>query len=397
MIKKISAIILALVLCLSVVVVPASALESGKEVGYRIELDKEYYSAGDTVTVKLYLDADETKEYGTGAVVFGMSSAVFSTTDNAVATVKASSTGNAAFESFYKLTTASTWSWQTNTTILNNIKTNNTDNENALFDQYLKIVIARNTSGSHDNAGLNTNGLPGADINAETDPFITFQLKVRDDVADGTVINVGVPTGPMAKNYTYMNYYSDPGNSNKVTKTTTATSEVTFSTTSQIGEAVTELSVVPMKQQIKNNADGSFNYRIIAELDNMWEVFADTADVLGEDDGLYISEAGFIYNRNTTEETAKIDVDKALTQINGGTVTYGQVDENGRNLQHQKSAYIQTNYENTVAMACVVYNIPAEDANQYLSVLAYIKYVQGGVEKVAYCDAYTGTFTLYNA
>lgn len=396
MIKKIGAILLALVLCLGVVVVPASAYElaSSSEIAYVVELDKENYSAGEYVTVNLYLYGKEGLEFGTGAILIAMNSDVFDMSENAVADIKETATSGDAMASWYKDFSAASVAWVTQATVITNVTNSNTAEENAMYNQYLKIGLAKNTSGTHANVAGNKNGLPAEDINADSDagiPFVSFKLKLKDDLADGTAVNVGITTGSMTKNQTYVNYYKNPGVATTVVKTKTATSEVTSSTTSTIGAAVTPLTVVPMKQQIKYNDNGSFNYRIIAELDNFWDIFENAEDAIGPngtladgttgaDDGLYIKEAGFIYNRG-----AAVDTTKALAQINAGSGEYLQ----------QSRAYVSTNYNGKVAMACVVYNIPADEATDTLSVLAYIKYVQDGEEKVAYCDAYTGTFTLY--
>lgn len=393
MIKKISAIVLALVLCLSVVVMPASAytLGSGSEVAYEIRLDKDSYSAGDTVKISLFLYGKEGLEFGTGAIVIGMNSAVFAGTETP-ADIQASSTSGDAMASWYKDASAATWAWQTNETILTNIANGNTAEENAMFDQYLKIVLAKNASGSHANIGSNKNGIPTEDINADSEAgvaFFSIQLKLNDDIPDGTAINVGIPTGSMPKNYTYMNYYKTPGASTKVVKTTAATSEIVNSTTAKIGAAeVPGLTVAGLKQQIKpgTKEDGTFSYRVFADLTNFVDIFGDIAGAKGADDNTYITEAGFIYNKG-----AAVDEDLAYAQVTGGEVTYS-----GKNWQ--RSAYISsTAVSGKYVMACVVYDIPDADAGETLSVLAYVKYVQNGVEKVAYCDAYTGTFeTLYN-
>ena len=237
MVKKISAIFLALVLCLSVMVVPVSAYElaSGSRIAYVVTTDKEYYSAGETVTINLYMYGDASLQYAAGAVVFGCHSDVFDQSENDAADVKASATTGETAGTFYKHFEEQTWAWQTNTTIYNNIVTNNTDEENELFDQFIKVAIARQgtSTGTHANSQNTKLGYPGSDMNAESEagiPFVSFQLKLRDDLADGTKVNVGIPTGPMAKNYTYINVFSDPGNATTVTKTSQSDSEVVWAT-----------------------------------------------------------------------------------------------------------------------------------------------------------------------
>lgn len=390
MIKKISALALALVLCLSVVVIPASAYElaSGTEVAYIVELDKEYYAAGETATVNIYLYGKEDLEFGTGAIVIGMNSAVFDMDENDVATIKENGSSGDAMASWYKDVSNASWAWQTNATILTNIENNNTAEENKMFDQYLKITLAKNTSGSHANIGSNKNGIPTEDINADSDagiPFISIQLKVRDDVEDGTAINVGIPTGPMAKNYTYMNYYKNPGSATTVVKTKPSTSEVVFSTTATVGSGaveVTPLSVSYWKDQIRfdKNANtgayaGTFDYRILATIDNFDEVIGTDYDK--------VINVGFIFNKGSA-----IDEAAAKAQVESGSGSYSYYD----------NCYVSTLYQGkTYVFACLVNDIPDADKGTVLSAMAYVVYEIDGVTYYAYSDVQTSDFTgLYN-
>lgn len=399
MIKKISAIVLALVLCLSVVVVPVSAydytLASGSEVAYIVELDKEYYSAGDTVTVNIYLYGKEGLEFGTGALVIGMNSAIFDMSENDVANIKETGVGGDAMASWYKDVPNASWAWQTNATILNNISANNTEEENAMFDQYLKITLAKNTSGTHENIGSNKNGIPTEDINADTDagiPFIQIQLKVRDDVADGTAVNVGIPTGPMAKNYTYMNYYKNPGSATTVVKTTAATSEVVFSTTAKIGEEPAEIIPLQLshwKNQIRFDTykdgtySGTFDGRILMSIDNFDEVFETVANAETK-----VIDAGFIFAKSTNGTA--MDAATAQAQVEGGAATYSQV----------KNAFVSTAFsEKDYVMSCMIENVKdADKATVSLSAMAYVVYTDAnGKTAYAYSPVVTSTFEeLYN-
>lgn len=405
MIKKISAILLALVLCLSVVVVPASAaVELGDaQIAFALEWDKEYYSAGDTATLSIYVDAADDLSLATGAITIGLNSATINMADNPIADVKANSTTSDVFASFYKTAEVNT-AWFTTATLMSKLTAANTAEENEKYDTYLKFLIAKDSSGgSHENTGVNNAGFGGADFDP-TEPIVTYTFVIADGVADGTPVEAAITTGsysvtPVAQAQTSWKYYSQPGVKTTTANITAANFDASQAVaTATIGEAVvpaTPLSVAPLKTQIKYNdiytdSEGNevatFNYRIIAELDNFYDIYTDAADAADISDGNGIKEAGFIYNRGSA-----VDVDKAMDQINGGTVTYP-------GKQHQKSAYISmTAISGKVAMACVVYNIPDTDADETLSVLAYLKYVQDGEEKIAYCDAYTGTFTLYSS
>ena len=338
MIKKISAIVLALVLCLSVVVMPASAYSLGanSEVAYIVELDADKYSAGDTVWVNIYLYGKAGLEFGTGAIVIGMNSAVFDMDENVPDDVKANGTGGDAMASWYKDVPDASWAWQTNATVLSNIEANNTAEENAMFDQYLKITLAKNSSGSHPNVAGNKNGLPAEDINADSDagiPFISIPLKLKDDLADSTAINVGIPTGTMPKNYTYMNYYKNPGSATTVVKTTAATSEVVFSTTAQIGAATVPSPVVSRSAQIRFNgleAEGkkaNFDVRTRAAM-----TAADFTALCGADADAVnnIESVGFIYYDVTDgatfdKDTATEAIEKATANADGILVYNGYV------------------------------------------------------------------------
>lgn len=267
MIKKISAILLALVLCLSVVVVPASALGSDMLIGYTVEFDKESYSAGETATVNVYFEVADGYEWGTGALVIGFNSAVFSIDDNSNSDIAASASNNDAWGSFYVAADSSTWAWQEGTTALDKVKTNivsnNSDNENALYDQFLKVVINRDLNASHDNAALKNNGLPSEDINGDTNPFVSFQLVVSEDATDGTAVSAAVVSGAMAKNYCYMNYYKNPGSAQTVVKTTAAQSEI-VAASSTIGEPTATSIITNGKAGIRfeKNADDSYAEKI---------------------------------------------------------------------------------------------------------------------------------------
>jgi len=249
MIKKISAVILALVLCLSIVaVLPASALEAGKDYAFRVELDNSAYAAGAEVTVNVYLDVADGKEFGAGAICIGFNSAVFDPAENVANTVKGAATTNDVYASFYKPMASATWAWQ-NATVTAAINGANTAAEQALYDEYLMMNLARDMTASHANAANNKNGLPSADIQADTDPLISFKLKLKDGLADGTEINVGITTGAIAKNKTYIKYYSNPGNATTVANAAMDTAFMATSAT--VGTVVTGPAVAFSKAQVK--------------------------------------------------------------------------------------------------------------------------------------------------
>lgn len=387
MIKKIGAIVLALVLCLSVVVVPASALDESSYIGYEIVLDKDYYAAGETVVVSLYLHAKEGLEFGTGAIVIGCNSAVFDTAENVANDIKAGSAMSENAVTYYKDGPDVAWAWQSGT-VLNNIISNNSAEENAKFDQFLKFAVNKQGSnGSHEFATNTKRGYSSEELNADVEagiPFMTFELKLRDDIEDGTKIEIGVPEGPMAKNYTYMNYLKSPGTATTLVKTTADNSEVVWVTEAQIGEEPAEfvpLTVSYWKDQIRfdKKADGSyfgtFDYRILATIDNFDEVIGTDYDK--------VTDVGFIFNKGA----AIVEAD-AKAQVEGGAKTYSQVD----------NVYVSTAYQGeTYVISCLVNNIADADKGTTLSAMAYVEYVVDGVTYYAYSAVQTSTFTtLYN-
>lgn len=267
-----------------------------------------------------------------------------------------------------------------------------TADELALYDGGVMIQVGADTTlGANNKRGfLMTEGDDGVSIGQ-----ITMEFTVTGDeaaIAAGSK-NIIWPA-VIASSSQYIKY-TDGSSTPKQYATTNGDFAKNNILANMTVAPATPLSVAPLKTQIKYNdiytdGDGNevatFNYRIIAELDNFYDIYTDANDAADISDGNGITEAGFIYNRGSA-----VDVDKAMEQINGGTVTYP-------GKQHQKSAYISmTAISGKVAMACVVYNIPDTDAGETLSVLAYLKYVQDGEEKIAYCDAYTGTFTLYSS
>ncbi len=316
MVKKISAVILALVLCLSVVVMPASAagfaedytLPDGARIAFKVELDKEYYSAGDVATISVYAYADDDLEYGAGAISIGINTAVFNTTDNTKATIKASATSNDAYNTYYKSADTATWAIagsQANTN-MKKIYNNNTAEENEMYDAYVKLTIARNMSGDHENAAELNRGIYGSDINSDPAPLVTFQLTVAANVANGTAVNVGIPSGSYAAAaaQTYLNVFEDPGNATTATKTNADTTDASaLKTQATIGAAAKEYetSIVSFwKDQIKmeNDEYTSFSIRHLAQIEaSVWESTFGTDEDEQSEGKKNITDIGFIFQK----------------------------------------------------------------------------------------------------
>lgn len=331
MIKKISAVLLALVLCFSVVVLPVYAagfgsdykLADGKRLAYKVELDKEYYSAGDTVTVNVYLNVDSNTQIHTGSMAFGVSSAVFDTTTNAAATVKATATANDTYNSFYNDVAGLNWSWL-KTALITRVSAANTAEENAAYDQYLKVVFTRNTSGSHANANKNTAGLPGNDVNADKAPFFSFKLKVRDDVADGTPVRVAITSGTITSNpaQTAFKAFLDGATTN-VSPATTAYDVSEAVATATVGAPAPAGPVVTKaKSQVKMTATSAttvadeFSFRVISKIsDSDWDTYFKNTGVADATTD-YITAVGMVAYKGA----AAFDADTAKRVVAGESV-----------------------------------------------------------------------------
>ena len=299
MIKKISAIILALVLCLSVVVVPASALElaDGMNIAFELKWDKEYYNPGDTAYLQLYMKATDDMQLGTGTIVIGLNSAQIAQADNAVADMKAASYGSDLWNSFYRDNNNTTFSWLKATVANSKIVPNNTEAENATYDQYFKHTINRNTSdGTHENALDLKYGLPGADINAIDEPFFTYAFVVSKDAAVGTKLDASITSGTVKGAQTAFKYIKNPGVSTTASVAATAFDVSTAVASSTIGAAMEyEKSIVSYwKDQIRMDKDdySEFSIRHLAQISKKdWEANFGTTE---ESANATITDIGFI-------------------------------------------------------------------------------------------------------
>lgn len=258
MIKKISALVLALVICLSVVVVPVSAAEvelGDATLGFALEWDKESYKAGDIAYLSIYMDVADDVPIGAGTIAIGLDSAVFNQTDN----TKAVLNGNVTYAdellfSFYKSPMEnSQFSWLS-ATLTNKVIAANSADENNEFDHYLKFTLTRNTSGDHENAANQKDGLYGSEIDS-TQPMVTIGLVVSADVEPGTKVRAAITSGSLGLNgATAIKLYDDVGNSNSTeTIAATATSISKADTTETTGDVVIASIISPLSTQIRFN------------------------------------------------------------------------------------------------------------------------------------------------
>lgn len=366
MIKKISAIILALVLCLSVVVVPASALSDDKLIEYRVELDSDTYKAGDTVTVNLYINVADGYEWGAMTFVLGVSDVFVEPGENETASIKESSVSNDLVMSFYKDPAGQSWAWQTNATVLTNITGANTAEENAMYSDYLKFAFARSTSGSHEYANTSgtKNGLTADEINGETAPAISFDLTLRDDLEDGAEINVGVTSGSITK-YGFAAYYTQPGVKTTTYKVTAAESDFVVGNAT-IGSAKEyEASIVSYwKDQIKmdNSEYTSFSIRHLAQIEaSVWESTFGTDEDKDATGTKNITDIGFIFQKGDG-----FDKDAAANWLEAGATD--------DSFTKAKVNFVSTGMkEDYYVFSCTITNMSDPDAA--LSSLGYVVWV----------------------
>lgn len=319
MVKKISAIVLALVLCLSVAILPANAaagfdgsyvFAAGKTSAFRLELDQATYNPGETVTVSVYFRfADDVAEIKSSYLTFGVNSALFDKTNSANATITGA-TACPVWKTYWKDPTSSQWGW-CNDTIAGRINKANSETEKSKYDTYLRVSLAQDT----DRVTDTTHGVVASELNA-SQPLLTFKLKLRDDIAPGTAINIGMPSGAVtcAPAQTTVTVFTDPGNA--------TTGKPQANTTYDVSEAVASASiasagpvVAKSKAQIRMTKTGEnevapeFSYRVISKITKAdWDkYFSGTLDSDTELGGTYaIQKVGFV-----VAETANFVLDDA--------------------------------------------------------------------------------------
>lgn len=353
MIKKISAIVLALVLCLSVVVVPTSALDLGdKGVAFELKWDKDAYSAGETATLSIFMKVSEDYEIGTGSLLIGLNSAVINQTDNDAADIKDSMVASDLWTSFWKVPSNSA-AWLAST-VASKVTTANTAEEQALYDHYFKITISRDTSGSgsHENSTDLKRGLPGADFNALADagePILQLSFVVADGVADGTAINAGITSGSASCSpaQTAFKYIKTPGSAS-TTANVPAASFGTAIATATVGEATI---VNPLKGQMRYGATaGTYDVRALAVItgEDFTATFGSIADAKTK-----IKDIGFVFASGSNITAPSMEAVAALVEEGTAITGYKKVP-----ISQISTAISTGNY----VFSCIVTDIPAEAA-----------------------------------
>ena len=250
MVKKISAIFLALVLCLTALVVPVSALELGDaDIAFELKWDKEYYKGGDTATLYVYMDAADTLSLYTGSFAIAFDSDVISLEDNPAGFQSAEMAD--WFRAYYQEAADKT-SYLTAdkgkpfTAMYDACS----DDEKAIFDWALKFTAGRDGSGSHDNCANSKAGFGGEEFIAD-EPIITYTFKIADGVEDGTAVTAFIPASSATASpaQTAWKYYKNPGNA-----TTTGNVAATDIDVTQ-AVATATFGVEPCEEHTWNNGE----------------------------------------------------------------------------------------------------------------------------------------------
>lgn len=376
MVKKIGAIMLAFILCLSVAVLPASAagfdgsytFAAGKTSAFRIELDKATYKPGDTVTVSVYFRfANDAAEIKSSYLTFGVNSAVFDNTDTANATIT-TATACDVWESYWKTPTSSLWAWCASG-VTTRINKANTEVEKAKYDTYLRVSLAQDI----DKVTDKTHGVVAGDLN-NSQPLLTFKLKLRDGIAPGTAINIGMPSGAVtcAPAQTTVTLFTSPGSS--------TASKAQANTTYDVSEAVASASIAAagpalthagrqVKMDVAGGAvvSGTEQLRVVSSISNDdWNnYFANTTVAAATTKKLL--EVGIVATQGAFDMTAAQDAAKLGKGVHGdytvATTTY--IQNTGSDYRFGARIEYQTNVFDTTYVAFAKY-LNAEGAEAYV-------------------------------
>ena len=407
MVKKISALVLALVLCLSVVVVPASAgVDLGDDTfAIALEWDKSSYKAGDTAYLSVYADGADDLSFFTGTITFGVSSSVFDPAVHTTAYLKENTETADWFNSYYTAAADGAIS-QLAASVANNVTAANTAEEKALYDWYVKIGFAKNGSGWHENTSNTKDGFYGSDFNPD-EPLMVIAFTVREDVADGTAVRAAVTSGTFLKPTatapsTGIKYFKTPGSSTtkvNVSADAIAISQAdTMNTNGEvvIGEEVAASIVKPLRDgQIRFHKNGtayagSFDVRALAVISgaDFDATFTDIATAK-----TMISEIGFVFAQGANVTAPSMDAVKAL--VENGTAAAGYTKKTVN--------YISTSVdEGNYVFSCIATDIPDAEKNNSLVAVGYIAYTVDGETVYAYYPAaqtisFAGLFNTHYA
>ena len=389
MVKKISAIILALVLCLSVVMLPANAagfdesyvFADGKTSAFRLELDKSSYNKGDTVTVSVYLRlADEAAELKSSYLTFALNSALFDKTDAANATINTAVACD-TWEAYWKSPASSLWAW-VNATVTGRIQKAASAEEKALYDTYLRVSLAQDI----DKVTDTKHGVVAGDINAETAPLLTFSLKLRDDIPDGTTVNIAMSEAALKCTpvQTSLTFFTNPGNATTSKAAAAATYDVSAAVASATVGAVAPAAPVLTKasSQVKMTATSAstvadaFQFRVISSIsDADWNTYFANTGKAGATANA-ITNVGFVAYKGT----AGFNLDTAKAAV-AGTAADG--------YQVATTDYIQHADGTDAKFGCRI-DITSAETRSDVTYVAFAQYLDasGAAQVVFYETSY---------
>lgn len=368
MIKKIGAIVLALVLCMSVIVVPASAakVELGDaKIAFSLEWDKASYSAGETAYLSVYMTAADDLPLFTGSLVIGLNSAVISQADNPIATVSSNAVTGETFGSYWKNLSDGNIAWLA-TTVAPKVTAANTAEEQGLYDHYLKVGAAKYTYGTHPNAGNNKDGFYGSDFDPD-EPIVTIALVVAD-VPDGTPLNAAITSGSLTCTpvQTTWKYYTNPGNATTSANVAAAdfniSQAVATATVGEVGSSIIAHSYSQIRfrgigaTSTKDDYKDEFDVRTLATL-----TVEDTDDAVVKSK---IEEIGFIYYESNNDAAYSVETAKAVVEGTESNADYVRYDVK----------YLQSVGGGKYNFSCLIESIPDADKDNGVHVLGFVKY-----------------------
>lgn len=374
MVKKISAIMLALMLCLSVVVLPASAVEIADAptngMAVTLEWDQEYYMPGDEATLNVYLRVDE----NTDMLMTGYMVVAF---DNYIDPDSVSFTPSDLYDSIYK-DLNDNYTWMAST-LYSKITAKNTAEENAIYtSNYLRLSLGKNAGGSHENAANAKLGLPVSEINELEEAFFSITVTVSKDApATGVKLSAAMPSGLASlTTYSTMNYRLNGTTKNVKMASYDYSAAVAEAT---IGEAVAPSIVNPLKGQIRFHKDAagayanSFDVRALAVISgaDFDATFTDIATAK-----TMISEIGFVFATGSNVAAPSMDAVKGL--VENGTAAAGYTKKTVN--------YISTSMDaGNYVFSCIATDIT--DSSNSLVAVGYIAYEVDGETVYAYYPA----------
>lgn len=392
MVKKISAIVLALVICLSVVVMPMSVNAAkvelnGQDMAFALEWDKPYYNPGETAYLSVYMDAADDISLYTGSLLIGLNSNIFNPYDagNTQDDLRANTTMPDWFASYYK--TPDTQMSHLASTVVPKVQAANTAEENALYDWYIKYTAGRTTTGDHPNKSNSKAGFGGDEFNPN-EPILVIQLTVSADAPVGTAAKAAITSGSKTASpaQTTWKYYKNPGNA---TTTANLAADVTSVEKAITADEVlvTKDIVNPLKGQIRFDSKDQFDVRALAVISG-----DDFAAKFGSEEAAAtaIKEIGFVFAAGSNVEKPDLTAAKALAESDA-------TEANG--YYKQTVGYLSSSLsDGNYAFSCIVEDITTADIANDLVAVGYIKYeVDGQVDYDYYAAAQSVSYeTLYN-